>query len=115
LAWLPTLDESDMAVRQTGDWDPHRGIQIPGVPVGGSQLAGVGSGVPPVAPSPLDKGKGAASSSSASGGTGGTKEEWRRRLRHADGSLVSDPPSGAEEVGAQKRQRSAGGAEEAGS
>jgi hypothetical protein len=35
LATLPTLDESDVAVRQTGGRDPLRGIQIPGVPAGG--------------------------------------------------------------------------------
>ena len=32
LDWLPTLNERGIAVRQTGSWDPHRGIQIPGVP-----------------------------------------------------------------------------------
>jgi hypothetical protein len=31
LGWLPTLDESGVAVRQTGGQDPHRGIQIFGV------------------------------------------------------------------------------------
>jgi hypothetical protein len=36
LDWLLTLDESGMAVRQTGGRDPHHGIQIPGVPAGGS-------------------------------------------------------------------------------
>jgi hypothetical protein len=36
LDWLPTLDESGVAVRQTSGQDPHRGIQIPGVPAGGS-------------------------------------------------------------------------------
>jgi hypothetical protein len=36
LDWLLTLDESDVAVCQTGGWDPHHGIQIPGVPAGGS-------------------------------------------------------------------------------
>jgi hypothetical protein len=35
LATLPTLDESGVVVRQTGGWDPLRGIQIPGVPAGG--------------------------------------------------------------------------------
>jgi hypothetical protein len=58
LAWLPTLDKSGVAVCQTGGRDPHRKIQILGVPVEGSQPVGVGSGVPPAAPSPLDKGKG---------------------------------------------------------
>jgi hypothetical protein len=50
-----------------------------------------------MAPSPLDKGKGAASSASAPGGTGGSEEERRRRLRHADGSLVLDPPEASED------------------
>jgi hypothetical protein len=35
LAQLPTLDESGVAVHQTGGRDPHRGIRIPGAPVGG--------------------------------------------------------------------------------
>jgi hypothetical protein len=35
LATLPTLNESGVAVRQTSGRDPLRGIQIPGVPVGG--------------------------------------------------------------------------------
>jgi hypothetical protein len=35
LARLPTLDESGVAVRQTGGRDPHRGIHIPGTPAGG--------------------------------------------------------------------------------
>jgi hypothetical protein len=34
LAMLPTLNESGMAVRQTGGRDPLCGIQIPGVPAG---------------------------------------------------------------------------------
>jgi hypothetical protein len=41
LAQLPTLDESGVAVRQTGGRDPHRGIHIPGAPVGGPQPADV--------------------------------------------------------------------------
>ena len=35
LAMLPTLDDSGVAVRQTGGRDPLHGIQIPGVPAGG--------------------------------------------------------------------------------
>jgi hypothetical protein len=34
LATLPTLDDKGVAVRQTGDRDPHRGIHIPGIPAG---------------------------------------------------------------------------------
>jgi hypothetical protein len=41
LARLPTLDESGVAVRQTGGRDPYPGIHISGAPVGGSQSADV--------------------------------------------------------------------------
>jgi hypothetical protein len=92
LAWLLTLDESGVAVCQTNGRDPHRGIQIPGVPAGASQPAGAGFRAPPAAPTPLDKGKGAASGSSAPSGTGVSEDDRRRRLRRADGSLVTDPP-----------------------
>jgi hypothetical protein len=107
LATLPTLDESGVVIRQTGSRDPHRGIQILDAPTGGPQPAGVAPSAPTVAPSPLDKGKGAASSASTPGGTRGSEEERRRRLRRADGSLISEPP--------QKRHRTAGEAEEASS
>jgi hypothetical protein len=93
LASLPTLDESGMAIRQTGGRDLRRGIQIPGVPAGGPQSAGAAPSALAAALRPLDKGKGAAGSSSAPSGTGGLEEERRRQLRRADGSLVSDPPS----------------------
>jgi hypothetical protein len=64
LARLPTLDESGVAVHQTGGRDPHRGIHIPGAPAGGPQLADVAHRVFSIVPSPSDKGKGPASSSS---------------------------------------------------
>lgn len=35
LATLPTLDESGMAIHQTGGWDPHHGIRISDAPAGG--------------------------------------------------------------------------------
>jgi hypothetical protein len=35
LASLSTLDESGMAVHQTGGRDPHCGIRIPGASAGG--------------------------------------------------------------------------------
>jgi hypothetical protein len=123
LATLSTLNDYGVAVHQTGGRDPHRGIQISNVPVGGPQTAGVApsapagaSHIPAAAPRPLDKGKGAASSSSAPGGAE-MLEERRRRLRRTDGSFVSDPLPlvGVEEAGSQKRQRTAGGAEESGS
>jgi hypothetical protein len=58
LSWLPTLDESGMAVRQTGGRDPHQGIRIPGVSAGGSQPADAGSRAPPTAPTPRTRAKG---------------------------------------------------------
>ena len=76
---------------------PTHWIQILGVPVGGSQPAGVGSGVPPAALRPLDKGNGAAGSSFAPGGTEGSKEERRHRLRRTDGSFISNPPEASED------------------
>ena len=106
LATLPTLDESGVAVRQTGGRDPHRGIRIPGASAAGPQLIGVApsataraSSAFVAAPRPLDKGKGATRSSSARGGTRMSEEERRRRLCRVDGSFVLDPPSGTEEVG----------------
>jgi hypothetical protein len=91
LATLSTLDERGVAVRHIGGRDPHREIQISDAPAGGPQLAGVAPSVPAMGPSPLDKGKGAASSASTLGGSGGSEEERRRRLRRADRSLVSEP------------------------
>eukprot|EP00267_Zea_mays_P048373 XP_020400937.1 uncharacterized protein LOC103642408 [Zea mays] len=55
-----------MAVRQTGSRDPHRRIRISDASAGGPQPASVARSTnPTVAPSPLDKGKGAASGASA--------------------------------------------------
>jgi hypothetical protein len=93
LAMLPTLDDSGVAVRQTGGWDTHRGIQSSDASAGGPQPAGVARSVnPAAAPSPLDKGKGATSDASAPGSSEGSEEERRRRLRRADGSLILEPP-----------------------
>jgi hypothetical protein len=90
---LPTLDESGVVVRQTGGRDPHRGIRISDAPTGGPPHTGVASSANPVvAPNPLDMGKGAASGASAPGSSRGSEEERRRRLRRANGSLVTEPP-----------------------
>jgi hypothetical protein len=112
LAMLPTLDESGMAVHQTGGWDPLLGIRISDAQARGPQPAGAAhSATPVVAPMPLDKGKGATSGTSAGapapGSSGWSEEERRYRLRRADRSLITEPP--------QKRQRTVGGAEEASS
>jgi hypothetical protein len=108
LATLSTLDDSSVAVHQTGGRDPLCGIWIPCVPAGGPQPVGVAPNAnPAMAPSPLDKGKGDASSASALGSSEGSEEERRRTLHRADGSLVSEP--------AQKHQRATGGTEEASS
>jgi hypothetical protein len=78
---------------QTSSRDPLRGIRIPGVPTGGPQPAGPAPIVgPAAAPSPLEKGRGAASGASALGSSGGLEEERRCRLRRADGSFISNPP-----------------------
>jgi hypothetical protein len=92
LARLSTFDESGVAIRQTDGRDPHRGMHIPGVPVGGSQPADVGSRSPPAAPSSLDKGKGPASGSSAPGAARRSEGVRRHRLCRVDGSFVSDLP-----------------------
>jgi hypothetical protein len=113
LSWLPTLDESGVAFRQTGGRDPHRGIRIPGVPAGGSQPADAGFRATPASPNSLDKGKGAAGNSSSPGAIGRSEGERRHRLRRADGSFISDPPLDSDP--AQKRQRTASGTVEAGS
>jgi hypothetical protein len=95
LATLPTLDDSGVVVRHTGGRDP-RGIQIFDAPIGGPQPASVAcSANPAVAPSPLYKGKEAASGASAPGSSWWSKEERRCRLCRADGSLVFEPPRSA--------------------
>jgi hypothetical protein len=110
---LSTLDESGVAVCQTGGRDPHRGIQIPGVPAGGSRPVDAGSRAPPATLSPSGKGKGAASSSSAPGGSGRSEGERWHRLCRVDGYFIADPPLDSDLP--QKRQRTAGGVGEAGS
>jgi hypothetical protein len=110
LAWLPTLDESGVVVRQSGGRDPHWGIHIPGAPVGGPQPADVAPRVSSVVPSPSYKGKGAASSSSTPNAAGRLEEVRRHRLRRADGSLVGDLPR--DSGSPQKRQKTAGGTKE---
>jgi hypothetical protein len=111
LARLPNLDESGVAIRQTGGQDPHWGIHIPSVSVGGSQPADVGSSAPPVAPSSSNKGKGPASGSSAPGAARRSERVRRHRLRRTDGSFVSDLPLDSDSP--QKRQKTAGGTKEA--
>jgi hypothetical protein len=110
LARLPTLDESGVAVRQTGGRDPHRGIYIPSAPGRGSQPANVAPRVPSAVPSPSDKGKGPASSSSAPDIAGRSEEARRHRLRRADGSFVGDLPR--DSGSPQKRQKTTGRAKE---
>jgi hypothetical protein len=59
LASLPTLDESDVAVHQTGGRDPHRGIRISDALAGGPQTGSVASRAPPPprGPQPLGQGQ----------------------------------------------------------
>jgi hypothetical protein len=111
LARLPTLDESGVAICQTSGRDPHRGIHIPGVPIGGPQPADVGPRAPPADSSSSDKGKGPASSSSAPDATERSEGVRRNRLRRTDGSFVLDLPLYSDSP--QKRQKTAGGTKEA--
>jgi hypothetical protein len=111
MARLPTLDESGVAIRQTGGRDPHWGIHIPGAPAGGPHPVDVGPRAPPAAPGSSDKGKGPASSSSTPGVTGRSEEVRRHRLRRSDGSFVSDLPLDSDSP--QKRQKTASGTKEA--
>jgi hypothetical protein len=75
LAMLPTLDESGMAIRQTGSQDPpprDPDLRCTGWSSPARQCGP--SANPTAAPSPLDKGKGAASSASAPGSSRGSEE-----------------------------------------
>jgi hypothetical protein len=109
LAMLPTLDESGVAVRQTGDRDPHRRIQISDALAEGPQPAGVApSANLAVAPSPLDKGKGATSIASAPGDSG-----VRRRRGDADCVVLTcrssrSPPRSARGLQAGPRRPAPG-------
>jgi hypothetical protein len=58
LATLPTLNERGVAVRHTGGRDPHRGIRIFDVPVGGPQTTCVAPSAPATAPHPWTRAKG---------------------------------------------------------
>jgi hypothetical protein len=113
LATLPTFDESGVAVRQTGGRDPHRGIWISDVPTGGPQTAGVAPSAPAVAPSataaaprPWTRAKGLLAVPPPQVAPGG-----RRKRGDAD---CATPTSHLSRT-PQKRQRTAGGADEAGS
>jgi hypothetical protein len=86
LASLPTLDESGVALRQTGGWDPHRRIRISGAPTGGPQPAGVAPSAP----------AGASSASAAA------PAPWIR----ARGLQVASPPEAA--PGCQRKRGDAG-------
>jgi hypothetical protein len=92
LATLPTLDESGVAVGQTGGQDPHRGIRISDASAGSPQPAGVAPSVPAAAPAPWTRAKGLQAVPPPQVAPGGSEEERRRRLRRADGSFVADLP-----------------------
>ena len=59
LATLPTLDESGVAIRQTGGRDPHRGIGISDAPAGVAPSAPArASRASAVAPAPWTRAEG---------------------------------------------------------
>jgi hypothetical protein len=93
LATLSTLDDSGVAVRQTGDRDPLREIRISDAPAGGPQPTGVApSANPAMAPSPLDKGKGDASCASALGSSGGRRRRGNAGCITLTGRSFRSPP-----------------------
>jgi hypothetical protein len=99
LATLPTLDDGELAARQTGG-DTDRGIRIPGV--SGEQAVPSATGFGPTAKGKQAVAGGAATSGpsqarSSSGTSSG--EAGRRRLHRGDGTPVVEP--------AVKRQRTA--------
>jgi hypothetical protein len=108
LATLPTLDDNGVAVRQTGGRDPHRGIWISDAPTGGpSPPVWLTAPIPPWPPAPWTRAKGLQAVPLPQVAPGG-----RRRRGDAGGVVLTgrsfwSPP--------QKRQRTAGGAEEASS
>jgi hypothetical protein len=118
LATLPTLDESGVAVRQTGGRNPHRGIQISDALDGGPQSTSVApsasaraSHASVAAPTPWTRAKGlqAAPPPQAAPGC--------RRKRGGAGRVAPTDrlfwtPIGAEEAGSEKRLRTAGRTEE---
>jgi hypothetical protein len=119
---LPTLDESGMAVRQTGGRDPHRRIQIFDAPAGAPSLpAWLPAPLPelpaplPWAPAPWIRAKGLQVAPSPEAAPGCRRKRGDVGCTVPTDRFFSDPPSGAEEAGSQKRQRAAGGAEETGS
>jgi hypothetical protein len=98
LATLPTLDESGVAVRQTGGRDPLCGIQIPGVPAAGPQPAsGALSTGPAVAPSSMDRGKGPTSSSPPQVVPGGRRKRGNAGCVVLTGRLFRTPPEASED------------------
>jgi hypothetical protein len=119
LATLPTLDESGMAVRQTGGRDPHRGIQISDAPARGPQSAGVA----PSAPARASHASAAAPPPFRQGQRGCKqllRPRWRRGVGGREATLATPrrqivhfgPPIRVEEADSHKHQRTAGGTEE---
>jgi hypothetical protein len=105
LATLPTLDESGVAVRQTGGQDPHRRIWISDAPARDPQPAGVAPSALAMAPSPLHKGKGAANSASALGGTGGRRKRGNAACVALTGRSFQSLPRSARGPQARPRRR----------
>jgi hypothetical protein len=106
LAMLPTFDESGVAVRQTDDRNPHHGIRISDAPAGGPQSAGVAPSAPITPPAPWTRARGLQAVPPPQVASGG-----RRKRCGTDCSA----PTGHSSWTPQKRQRTAGGAKEAGS
>jgi hypothetical protein len=105
LAMLPTLDESCVAVRQTGGRDPHRGIQISNAPVGGPQTAGVAPSAPArastAAPAPWTRAKGLQAAPRPQAAPGCRRKRGDAGCAAPTDHLFRTPPVGAEEASSQ--------------
>eukprot|EP00267_Zea_mays_P028124 XP_008657743.1 atherin-like [Zea mays] len=102
LAMLPTLDESGMAIRQTGSQDPpprDPDLRCTGWSSPARQCGP--SANPTAAPSPLDKGKGAASSASAPAAAGTAPPASHILARGPTAAALALGTAAAEEVPAR--------------
>jgi hypothetical protein len=93
LATLPTLDESDMAVHQTGGRDPHHGIWISDASAGGPQSAGVA----PSAPAPWTRAKGLQAVPPPQVAPGGRRKRGDAGCAALTGHLFQTPPEASED------------------
>jgi hypothetical protein len=92
LSWLPTLDESDMAVCQTGGRDPHRGIVFPVYRSEAPSLPMRASELPLRPPTPRTRAKGLRASLPLRAPSGGQRERGDTNCAASTGLLSRTHP-----------------------